>query len=84
MLLLLAWQHSALLQEFFRVLTVLIHIFQIATERIEKPQDVLKVDQVVKAKITEIDFDKKRVSLSIKALLEPVAQENNEEAEQAE
>ena len=62
----------------------LIHISQIANERIEKPQDVLKVDQVVKAKITEIDFDKKRVSLSIKALLEPVAQENNEEAEQAE
>lgn len=62
----------------------LIHISQIANERIEKPQDVLKVDQVVKAKITEIDFDKKRVSLSIKALLEPVAQENNEEIEQAE
>ena len=62
----------------------LIHISQIANERIEKPQDVLKVDQVVKAKITEIDFDKKRVSLSIKALLEPVAQENNEETEQAE
>ena len=61
----------------------LIHISQIANERIEKPQDVLKVDQVVKAKITEIDFDKKRVSLSIKALLEPVAQENSEE-EQAE
>ena len=31
----------------------LIHISQIANERIEKPQDVLKVDQVVKAKITE-------------------------------
>ena len=55
----------------------LIHISQIANRRIEKPQDELKVGQVVKAKITEIDTDKKRVSLSIKALLndEPVAEE---------
>ena len=55
----------------------LIHISQIANRRIEKPQDELKVGQVVKAKITEIDTDKKRVSLSIKALLndEPVADE---------
>jgi (E)-4-hydroxy-3-methyl-but-2-enyl pyrophosphate reductase len=49
----------------------LIHISQIADHRIEKPQDVLKVNDVVKAKITDIDFDKKRVSLSIRALLEP-------------
>lgn len=47
----------------------LIHISQIANQRIEKPQDVLKIDEVVKAKITEIDFDKKRVSLSIRATL---------------
>lgn len=47
----------------------LIHISQIANQRIEKPQDVLKIDDVVKAKITEIDFDKKRVSLSIRATL---------------
>ena len=44
----------------------LIHISQIADHRIEKPQDVLKVGDVVKVKITEIDFDKKRVSLSIR------------------
>ena len=48
----------------------LIHISQIADHRIEKPQDVLKIGDVVKAKITDIDFDKKRVSLSIRALLE--------------
>ena len=35
---------------------------QIADRRIEKPQDVLKVGDVVKVKITDIDFDKKRVS----------------------
>ncbi len=48
----------------------LIHISQIADRRIDKPQDVLKVGQIVNAKITEIDFDNKRVSLSIRALLE--------------
>ena len=48
----------------------LIHISQIADHRIEKPQDVLKVGDVVKAKITDMDFDTRRVSLSIRALLE--------------
>lgn len=48
----------------------LIHISQISWDRIKTPQDVLKVGDVVKAKIIEIDFDKKRVSLSIKELLE--------------
>ena len=47
----------------------LIHISQITNKRIEKPQDVLKVGDEVEAKITEIDYDKKRVSLSIRALL---------------
>lgn len=48
----------------------LIHISQISTERINKPQDVLTVGQEVDVKITDIDFDKKRVSLSMRALLE--------------
>lgn len=47
----------------------LIHISQIANRRIEKPQDELNVGQVVKAKITAIDDEQKRVSLSIRALL---------------
>lgn len=59
----------------------LIHISQISKERIEKPQDVLSVGDVVKVKITNIDFDKKRISLSIKELL---ADEPAEEAETAE
>lgn len=48
----------------------LIHISQISTERIEKPQDVLKIGDKVNVKITKIDFDKKRISLSIRELLE--------------
>nr|WP_316618925.1 bifunctional 4-hydroxy-3-methylbut-2-enyl diphosphate reductase/30S ribosomal protein S1 [uncultured Ruminococcus sp.] len=47
----------------------LIHISQIANKRIDKPADVLSVGDTVEAKITAIDFDKKRVSLSMRALL---------------
>ena len=48
----------------------LIHISQISWDRIKAPQDVLNIGDEVKVKIIEIDFDKKRVSLSIKALLD--------------
>ncbi len=48
----------------------LIHISQISWERVKTPGDVLKVGDVVNVLITDIDFDKKRVSLSIKQLLE--------------
>ena len=47
----------------------LIHISQIADHRIEKPGDVLEEGQNVDVKITDIDFDRKKVSLSIRALL---------------
>ena len=51
----------------------LIHISQIANRRIEKPQDALKVGEEVQVKITAVDYDAKRISLSIRALLEPEA-----------
>ena len=57
----------------------LIHISQIADQRIGKPADVLKIGEKVKCKITAIDFDKSRVSLSIRALL-PKADEAAEDA----
>ena len=60
----------------------LIHISQIADRHIAKPQDALKIGEVVKAKITEIDFEKKRVSLSIRALIEDEEAELAEEAEE--
>ena len=50
----------------------LIHISQIADTRIEKPQDVLSVGQEVNAKIIAVDEEKKRVSLSIRALAQDV------------
>lgn len=51
----------------------LIHISQIADRRIEKPQDELKNGQEVTVKITNVDYDAKRISLSIRALLEDAA-----------
>lgn len=57
----------------------LIHISQIAKERVEKVADKLAVGDVVEAKITELDYEKKRASLSIKALLA-----DREAAEEAE
>lgn len=56
----------------------LIHISQIADHRIEKPQDVLKIGDVVKVKITDIDFDRHRVSLSIRALLDEQAEQSED------
>ena len=55
----------------------LIHISQIANSRIAKPQDVLEIGQQVDAKIIQIEEDKKRISLSIRVLLddEPAVEE---------
>lgn len=55
----------------------LIHISQIADKHISKPQDVLSIGEKVTCKITAIDFEKNRVSLSIRALID------NSEAEEA-
>mgnify|MGYP006348402531 FL=1 len=51
----------------------LIHISQIADKRIGKPEDVLAEGQDVKVKITDVDAENKRISLSIRALLEDEA-----------
>ena len=48
----------------------LIHISQIANKKVANVRDVLSVGDVVKAKITEIDTEKKRISMSIRELLE--------------
>ena len=51
----------------------LIHISQIAMQRIAKPADLLEKGQVVDARIIEIDDEKQKVSLSIRSLLEEAA-----------
>ena len=57
----------------------LIHISQIANQRVNNVADILSVGQQVKCQITEIDLDKKRISLSMRALLPA-----DEEAEETE
>ncbi len=58
----------------------LIHISQIANKHVAKPADVLKIGEKVTVKITEIDEERKRVSLSIRALLPEEVVEATEEA----
>ena len=52
----------------------LIHISQLSLDRVEKPTDVVKVGDVVTAAITNIDFENKHVSLSIKEVLKAQAE----------
>lgn len=62
----------------------LIHISQISWDRIKTPADVLAVGDEVKVKIIDVDFDKKRVSLSIKELQDKPEEAISELAEDAE
>ncbi len=57
----------------------LIHISQIANRRIGQPSEVLTVGDVVDVKITNIDFEKQKISLSIRALSEPAPAARREE-----
>ena len=61
----------------------LLHVSKIAHERVEKPEDVLKLGDIVKVKVIEID-EKGRVNVSRKALIEkpkaPKKEEENTEA----
>ena len=61
----------------------LIHISQIADKRVGKPEDELQIGQIVDVKIVGIDNEKKKISLSIRALLEPAKEEAAEEAAEA-
>ena len=60
----------------------LIHISQIADHRIEKPGDVLAEGDKVDVKITDVDMENKKVSLSIRALLEAAPAEEEPEVEE--
>ncbi len=60
----------------------LVHISQISNVRLGKPGDVLKVGQMVEAKITELDIEAKKISLSIKEVnpIDPVGAKKEEAA----
>lgn len=58
----------------------LVHISQLANYRVEKPQDVVAVNQNIKVKILSIDKDEKRIGLSLKdAAAEPVPEKEIQE-----
>ncbi|WLD75577.1 bifunctional 4-hydroxy-3-methylbut-2-enyl diphosphate reductase/30S ribosomal protein S1 [Mogibacterium neglectum] len=58
----------------------LVHISEIANRRVENVSDELELGDSITAKIMEIDADRKRISLSIKALLGDEETETEAEA----
>ena len=58
----------------------LVHISNITHARIAKPQDALEMGQMVTAKVVEIDFDKKRIELSIREMEERMPEDAKEVA----
>lgn len=63
----------------------LVHISQIAYKHVEKPEDELTIGQEIQAKVTELDLEAKKISLSIKETLERPSKANkSEETEKAE
>ena len=60
----------------------LVHISQVTNRRIEKVEDVLSLGQEVTAKILEVNPEKKRISLSIRALMQPEKREASEDGEE--
>ena len=59
----------------------LLHVSQISKEHIEKPADALKVGDEVTAKVVDFNEADKKISLSVKALLAPEAEESEEDAD---
>ena len=53
----------------------LVHISEISNDRVNKVSDVLKVGDMVKVKLINVDFDRKRISLSMKACLDEAAED---------
>lgn len=60
----------------------LLHVSQISKEHIDKPSDVLKINEEVTAKVVDFNVDDRRISLSVKAMLEPEVTDEVEEIEE--
>lgn len=61
----------------------LVHISQIAWERVEKVEDALQIGQEVQTKVLDLDLENKKISLSIKQTTERPAKEAPAKAEKA-
>ena len=57
----------------------LLHVSQISREHVEKPSDVLSVGQVISAKVVDFNEDDRKISLSMKALIEQETEEEEHE-----
>ena len=53
----------------------LVHISQIANKRVEKPEDELKIGEIIKVKVIDVNAEQKKISLSKKEADAPVAEE---------
>ena len=56
----------------------LLHVSQISRDHVEKPADVLKIGQVIKAKVVDFNGEDHKISLSMKALEAPVEEAEEE------
>ena len=59
----------------------LLHVSQISKEHIEKPSDVLKIGDEITAKVVDFNQNEKKISLSIKSMLEPEEEKTEEDAD---
>lgn len=59
----------------------LLHVSQISREHVEKPADVLNIGQEIEAKIVDFNEEDRKISLSIKALLNPAEEVQGDVAE---
>lgn len=62
----------------------LVHISQCATHRVAKVEDAVQVGEIVRVKVLSVDSERKRISLSIRQVLEDEAMEYDEEVPGAE
>ena len=67
--------------ELFKGQDALLHVSKIAHERVNKPEDVLKIGDTIKVKVMEID-EKGRVNVSAKELLPKPEKPNKNEDNQ--
>ncbi len=59
----------------------LLHVSQISKEHIEKPADVLKINDEVTAKVVDFNEEDRKISLSVKAMLAPELKAEAEDAD---
>ena len=57
----------------------LLHVSQISHDHVDKPSDILKVGEIITAKVVDFNGDDKKISLSMKALENQAPAEETEE-----